>query len=29
MALMDVVRVGKIREVNYAVGQLKKHIEHE
>jgi hypothetical protein len=26
MALLDMVRVGKIREVNYAVEQLKKYI---
>jgi len=29
MALMDVVRLGKIREVNYAVKQLKKYIADE
>ncbi len=26
MALLDVIRVGKIREVNFAVAQLKKYI---
>lgn len=26
MALLDIVRVGKIREVNYAVSQLKKYV---
>lgn len=29
MALLDVIRVGKLREVNYAVRQLKKYILNE
>jgi hypothetical protein len=29
MALIDVIRVGKVREVKYAVNELKKNILHE
>lgn len=29
LSLVDAIRVGKIREVNYAVSELKKHILHE
>ena len=29
LALVDVIRVGKIREIKYAVNELKKHILHE
>ena len=29
LALVDVIRVGKVREVKYAVNELKKHILHE
>jgi hypothetical protein len=29
LALVDVIRVGKVREIKYAIDQLKKYILHE
>ncbi len=29
LALVDVIRVGKVREIKYAVNELKKFILHE
>ena len=29
LALVDVIRVGKVREVKYAVNEMKKHILYE